>query len=409
MYTKYLLVTALVAIFGFALAGSPQVSFADAADDACYPALVACNDAAQKMAGLITKNGTPSNLAWKACNAANNACKDAIRAKNNPSKPPVVQKPAVKPKAAPVKNALPSIRAEALNIKGEVEVSTDGGKTFRPWTKGTTLKYGDFIGTGAYGSAVLKLPYGTVSVGQLTQLRVDEFLNENNLQRTRMNLRIGDVTLEVKEKRPTSMRSDFSVVTPAAIASIRGSSMKVAHDKKLGTTITALEGTTYWKKVGGNEEKLLAGASVTIALNGKATANKASVVPTPGKSSKIILPAKTSNGVGLAGKWKLVRDYKVFAGGPLKETPIVKRLKGDGEYVSFTADNKMCLSGTVINGAFACDNAPGPITVKGDQIVLAVGQLKINFKYVLRNNELEISSVSPDGKPVSKSIYVRVK
>ena len=190
----------------------------------------------------------------------------------------------------------PPLPISAVSVKGEVEVSVDGGKTFSPWKEGMKLKKGDTVSTGFESSMNLAFSYGKLKVGQATQLRLDEFVDEQNIKRTQLYLNVGQVQAIIK--KPANMRADFSVATPSAIASIRGSAMKVEYDKKKGATITALEGTTYWKiKRNKSEAELSEGEVLEVDINGKPSLLiiedrivEDRVVQTPGKPSKITLP-----------------------------------------------------------------------------------------------------------------------
>jgi hypothetical protein len=89
----------------------------------------------------------------------------------------------------------PARSATVAKIEGEVEFSTDGGKTFAPLTPSTKLKDGDFVSTGYESSVTLTFGHGTLNVFHLTQLRIDEAVDAENIEKTQTSLRIGLVTL----------------------------------------------------------------------------------------------------------------------------------------------------------------------------------------------------------------------
>ena len=273
----------MILAIGFLLA-LPLLALASPADEACAPVYAACSDAAQKLSGLITTPGTPSNTAWRACGQKTTACKESWNTKNNPTKPET------KPTPSAVDSLV--ITGEQVSVAGDVDVSTDGGKTFKSWTREMTLKKGDLILTGFDSRVELTFPYGSLEVLPLTELRIDKYIEKENLKETQLNLRVGAVAARLK--LPASIRADTSVTTPSAISSIRGSAMKVSYDKKTGTTIQATEGTTYWKKNGDEEHTLTAGQSVRIGLD--------EVVQTPGKPSNSSTPNALSRSSG-CGKY----------------------------------------------------------------------------------------------------------
>lgn len=205
-------------------------------------------------------------------------CKKKVEAASKPPKP-----------AAPKASVSASILSgEIVEVTGEVEVSTDGGKSFQPWKKGMILKKGDFIATGYESKATFRLAHGKIVVEPLTQLRVDESLEKGNLERSKMLMRVGAVQAIIT--KAANIRSDFSVATPVSIASIRGSAMKVRYDAKTGAAITAVEGTTYWRTIKGKEQALAQGSTVIVDTAGKVAMQggkpKKEAIPTRGKPSK---------------------------------------------------------------------------------------------------------------------------
>lgn len=158
-----------------------------------------------------------------------------------------------------------------ISFEGDVEYSRDGGKTFSVLTKDIVLQKGDIIMTGFDSRAQVDFGYGQLWVGQTTQLRFDEFTNAENLQKTQLYLRVG--TVQAKLKRPASIRGDFSVHSPTAISSIRGSEMVVVYDDKLNKTTTYVtEDKAYVKGVNDTREmEVLVGNQTEVGNDGKST------------------------------------------------------------------------------------------------------------------------------------------
>lgn len=152
--------------------------------------------------------------------------------------------------------------AKITQITGEVECSKDGGKTFEQCGAGTELRQGDFVSTGFASNVKLNFSYGELQVYEITQLRMDEFVSAGNINKTQMYLRVG--TIRVKLPHTAAIRGDFSVTTPTAISSIRGSEMKVEYDDLLNkTTVTVLEDEVFVK---GTKDSV----EITVPLNKKA-------------------------------------------------------------------------------------------------------------------------------------------
>ncbi len=136
-------------------------------------------------------------------------------------------------------------KATVGQIKGEVEMSTDGGKTFTPASVGAVLKNGDFIATGLHSTVKLNFGYATLTVYSITQLRIDEFTDASHIAKTQLFLRVGSI--EARVSHTNAVRSDFSVVTPTCNASIRGSGMVVSESKAGVTTIYTTSDVSYVK------------------------------------------------------------------------------------------------------------------------------------------------------------------
>src|SRR5207244_13101195 len=102
--------------------------------------------------------------------------------------------------------------ATVAKVVGQVEFSTDKGKTFAPLTAGTVLATGDVISTGFDSSATLAFGPDKLTVFHTTSFRIDEFTDSRNLARTRMNLLVGAIQANIPHTNAT--RRDFSLTTP---------------------------------------------------------------------------------------------------------------------------------------------------------------------------------------------------
>jgi hypothetical protein len=138
----------------------------------------------------------------------------------------------------------PSIRATVISLRGDVEFSTGQGQPFVALTPGTVLKEGYFVSTGYDSMVSLDFAYATLTVGQMSELRLDSFTNAANIARTQVYLRVGSVSAKVKHV--DAIRSDFHVASPGADASIRGSEMIVSVAKATGATaVYTVEDASY--------------------------------------------------------------------------------------------------------------------------------------------------------------------
>ena len=116
--------------------------------------------------------------------------------------------------------ALAALDAEVVSASGKVEVrETDSG----PWTAvstGMQVPVGATISTSFNASAELRIGESTVSVSQLTRIRIDELVSEGGTDRSDLNLRVGRMSAEVRSAE--GGRAEFRVRSPIATASVRG-------------------------------------------------------------------------------------------------------------------------------------------------------------------------------------------
>jgi hypothetical protein len=159
-----------------------------------------------------------------------------------------------------------------VEMSGEVEYREGASGPFKPLTKDVTLRQGMYVSTGFESSVTVNIDGQLLRVPQITQFRFDEFTQGTNLVKTQMFLNVG--AIEARVKHTAAIRSDFSVVTPTAIASIRGSEMVVTYDNSTNTTaVYAISDVAYVKGNGDSSEIAVnANQTATVGSSGKATA-----------------------------------------------------------------------------------------------------------------------------------------
>ena len=157
------------------------------------------------------------------------------------------------------------------SVSGEdTEYSRDGGKTYQPLTTGTVLKAGDFVQT-LDGHAVMDLGYGKLTVPQFTTFQINEYSSQAKLKKTQMHLYTG--TVKVNVKHTAAIRSDFSVSTPTANSSIRGSEMIVSYDKNSDTTtVYTTDDKAYVQGTNDSSETTVPEGQKSVVVNGVAGA-----------------------------------------------------------------------------------------------------------------------------------------
>lgn len=124
------------------------------------------------------------------------------------------------------------------SVKGDVEVKSSGGD----WEKaaaGMVLKEGAQVSSGyGAGAELVMADNSVVTVSQLTQIKIDKFFKEKAAVKTDLGLKIGKIRAKVQ--RTGEELSDFKVVTPTSVVSVRGTGMDVLETDR-GTNVRSLE------------------------------------------------------------------------------------------------------------------------------------------------------------------------
>jgi hypothetical protein len=134
--------------------------------------------------------------------------------------------------------------ASIKTLRGDVTFRPAGSTAFAAAKAGQALAIGDFLATDVDSEAVLGFPEGAeVKVSELSQVRVNEMFLAPDRNRLQLFLRTGRV--ETSTPPQALSRTGFSVATPVATASIRGSHQLVTHQDGFGTHVEFLSGSGF--------------------------------------------------------------------------------------------------------------------------------------------------------------------
>jgi hypothetical protein len=111
-------------------------------------------------------------------------------------------------------------RAVFKTVTGKVETQNPGEQTWQPASTGMEIPIRATISTGFGGGAVLTLGASTLTVRQLTRLRIDELSTQNNVTKTNLTMPVGRIRAEVKSTAGTT--TDFKLRSPVSTAAVRG-------------------------------------------------------------------------------------------------------------------------------------------------------------------------------------------
>jgi len=117
---------------------------------------------------------------------------------------------------------LPAQNAVIRELTGTVEVSRGGA--FVPARVGDQLGENTVISTGFRSSALIEVESAMLAVRALTHLTLTEIRASYGSETLNMNLQAGRVRVELNP--PPGVRASLSLISPMAVASVRGTSFE---------------------------------------------------------------------------------------------------------------------------------------------------------------------------------------
>ncbi len=135
------------------------------------------------------------------------------------------------------------MQATVVSAKGKSEVQRAG-----QWVaiaEGSKLNKGDVIQTGFKSELILKIKNSTVTVSPLSRVTIEQLAEKKDSDETKLFLDTGSLKSNVKKTE--DRRVGFTVRSPVATASVRGTVMEVKNVYG-GTEVIGYEGSTAtWK------------------------------------------------------------------------------------------------------------------------------------------------------------------
>jgi hypothetical protein len=165
---------------------------------------------------------------------------------------------------------LASAQSAALirEISGTVEIKAPGAAEWKAAEAGEALDRASLVSTGFRSTALIRIGNSDIMVRPLTRLSLEEITAVQNAERVVLNLRAGRIRAKVDP--PAGGSLDFSVRSPIATASVRGTAFDFD-----GTRLTVEEGRVH-----------LSGESVTGVYVGKGHSTAAA--PETGSAVRVI-------------------------------------------------------------------------------------------------------------------------
>ena len=109
-------------------------------------------------------------------------------------------------------------------VTGEVELKRPGSAVFVRASGGETVDLNTVISTGFRSTAIVVIGSSTITVRPLTRLTLREIQSAENSESINVNLQAGRVRVDVQP--PQGTRAGFTVQSPSATASVRGTSFE---------------------------------------------------------------------------------------------------------------------------------------------------------------------------------------
>jgi len=136
-----------------------------------------------------------------------------------------------------------ALEATVVSAKGKAELQS--GNKWVKLSPGDTLKKGSVIQTGFKSELVLKIKESTVTVAPLSRVTIEQLSSTSKKDDTKLFLDTGSVNSNVK--KADGKKVGFTVRSPVATASVRGTKLTVSN-KFQSTSVKTHEGTVaVWK------------------------------------------------------------------------------------------------------------------------------------------------------------------
>jgi hypothetical protein len=109
-------------------------------------------------------------------------------------------------------------------VNGTVEIKTPNSAAWVKAAAGNRLEKTTLISTGFRSTAILVLGDSIITVQPVTRLSLEEIVRDQNTEQVRLYLQTGRIRADVKP--PAGGKTDFTVRSPVATASVRGTSFE---------------------------------------------------------------------------------------------------------------------------------------------------------------------------------------
>ena len=149
-------------------------------------------------------------------------------------------------------------------LTGEVEIKRSGASSFTAARAGDTIARDTIVSTGFRSTAVIIVGSSTITVRPLTRLSLAEIQSASGTEDINVNLQTGRVRVNVDP--PAGTRANFTIQSPNASASVRGTSFEFDT-----VSLSVSEGSVSFDSVSGAPAVMVqVGESSFIGTDGNA-------------------------------------------------------------------------------------------------------------------------------------------
>ena len=146
-------------------------------------------------------------------------------------------------------------------MTGQVELKNPGAASFVTARAGDIIGENTVVSTGIKGTAIVEIGSALLTVRPLTRLTLTEIRASAGTESMNMSLQSGRVRVDVKP--PAGTKASFTVSSPNATASVRGTSFE--FDTR---NLQVYEGSVIFKGVRGEGTLITAGSGSSITASG---------------------------------------------------------------------------------------------------------------------------------------------
>ncbi|MBN2040348.1 MAG: FecR domain-containing protein [Spirochaetes bacterium] len=124
------------------------------------------------------------------------------------------------------------------SVKGQAKYKT--GRSWVALKSGITLQKGTKISTGIRSEVILNINNNTVTIKQMSMMKIEDNLLNSSESKTAIGLKRGGIRARIS--RIQKLKTDFKITTPVATSSVRGTEEDVSYGPGSGMIVKVIEG-----------------------------------------------------------------------------------------------------------------------------------------------------------------------